>query len=557
MFRVIFFFLLMLAVAAPPLAQETSDAFSKTMAAGDLYMSKRKYELALEAYQKADKLARHTSAACYLKLAFVKRKLGDFSGALDDAKRALKLAGEDKQTAIQAHLFCASILSQMAGKPTDKKLRQAEEELRQVIALDATLPLAHFNLGVVLLRQGRDPEGIAELNLFLVAPGADPAMAANARRMIANPVRAREPFAPDFSFRTHDNQSVSSVALRGKVVLLDFWATWCPPCRDSVPVLRDLHKKYKGKPFQLIGVSADDDEDLWRTFIETQHMEWPDYIDASGDVLKAFQVESFPTFIVVDKDGVIRYRQSGFGDFMQLEIEDAINSALKRPSNPALAAAATPAETDPSSEEKAEKSEAPESASATPLLDIEDAKLSDNTYKNEALGITFEFPRGWIAAKPQSLHEANEQAEAKMRANILQQHPEMADRMVVASPKIVFYASRRGEGNGERMAIPCIRIRAVPTSLGELSLNAFTQLAQNMATASGMRMLAPPAEFTVKEHSFLRVDFEQRKGGARVYYAFVQTLAGDYLLGIEITASSLNELQQITASLQSMIISDE
>ena len=70
-------------------------------------------------------------------------------------------------------------------------------------------------------------------------------------------------------------------------------------------------------------------------------------------------------------------------------------------------------------------------------------------------------------------------------------------------------------------------------------------------------MLGPPSEFMVKEHSFLRVDFEQSSGGSRVYYAFVQTLAGDYLLAIEVIASSASELQQIAASLQSMIISDD
>src|SRR5205814_3426222 len=52
-------------------------------------------------------------------------------------------------------------------------------------------------------------------------------------------IRARTPFAPRFSFTTHDNQAVSNASLRGKVVLMDFWGTWCPPCRESVPILRD------------------------------------------------------------------------------------------------------------------------------------------------------------------------------------------------------------------------------------------------------------------------------------------------------------------------------
>lgn len=556
MFRATLSLLLVLVIAAPLAAQQSSDAFAQAMAQGDLYLSRRKYDLALEAYHKADKLSHHTSAVCYLKLASVERKLGDFYSALEDAKRAVKVAGEDKAVAIQAHLVRASLLAQMAGKPTDKKLKEAEDELRQAIALDPTQLFPHHNLGVVLLRQERDSEGLAELNAYVASPGADPALAAEAQRMIANPIRAREPFAPDFSFMTHENQSVSNAALRGKVVLLDFWGTWCPPCRESVPILRSLQKKYTGKPFQLIGVSSDDDEDVWRTFIEAQHMDWSEYIDLSGDVLKAFKIESFPTYIVLDKDGVIRFRQSGFGETTQGELEDAINKALKRASDPALAAAASapPADSAPSA---AEKTETPTSRAATPLLDIEAGTFSDNVYKNEALGISYEFPRGWIAAKPESIHALNERSEAAARAAILQQHPELASAIRFSGPKTVFYASRRGEGNGERLAVPCIRIKTVPSRVDELSLDTFRQLAENMATASGMTIIGPASEFTVKEHQFLRADFERSTGGPHVYYSYVQTLAGDYLLTIELFASSPAELQQIAASLQSMFVSDD
>jgi tetratricopeptide (TPR) repeat protein len=101
-------------------AQESSDPVAQAISQGDLYSSKRKYELALDAYHKADKLSHHSSAPCYLKIASVERKLGDFSSALDDAKKAVKVAGEDKSVAVRAHLLRASLLSQMAGKSTDK-----------------------------------------------------------------------------------------------------------------------------------------------------------------------------------------------------------------------------------------------------------------------------------------------------------------------------------------------------------------------------------------------------------------------------------------------------
>lgn len=419
MFRAAVSLLLALLPSVPLAAQDSSDPVAQALSQGDLYQSKRKYELALDAYHKADKLSHHTSARTYLKLAGVERKLGDFSTALDDAKRAVKVAGDDKSAALRAHLLRASLLSQMAGKSTDKKLKEAEEEIRQALALDSANALARYDLGFVLLKQERDPEGIAELNTFLSMPGADSETVAEARRMVANPLRARSPFAPDFSFTTQQNQDLSNAALRGKVVLMDFWGTWCPPCRESVPMLRNLNKKYAGKPFQLVSVSSDDDEDVWKTFITAERMDWSQYIDLSGDVLHAFKVESFPTFVVLDKDGVIRFRQSGEGPTTEGDLEDAIGKYLKRESDPKLAAAAAaeaapvvnssnpggapPPAAGSSASSTASKSAIdakPDNFPKSSFIGLEVASITGNVYKNEILGITFQFPQGWTAASP-------------------------------------------------------------------------------------------------------------------------------------------------------------
>src|SRR5882762_6476058 len=563
MARVILFLILSLLTSFSRAAQDSSDPVSQALSQGDLYQSKRKYELALDAYHKADKLSHHSSPVCYLKISAVERKLGDFSSALDDAKRAVKAAGDNKSVALQAHLLRATLLTQMAGKPTDKKLKEAEEELRQALVLDSTFPITHYNLGVVLLKQERDADGIAELNIFVGSPSADSATVSEARRIIANPIRVRAPFAPEFSFTTHENQNVSNAGLRGKVVLLDFWGTWCPPCRESLPILRNLNKKYAGKPFQLIGVSSDDDEDVWKTFIAAQHMDWSEYIDLSEQVLQAFKIESFPTYIVLDKDGVIRFRQSGVGEYTPGELAEAINKALKRESDPKLAAAAA-AEEPPRSASNASSaapsagdSGKPATDSSTSLLGIEATSISGNVYKNDALSMSYEFPRGWIAAKPESLHVLNERSEAGAKAAVLQQHPELADSLRFSTPKIVFYASRKGDGDGQRLGLPSLRISVTPSRLDSLHLSTFQQMMDHMAVASGLKLFAQASEYTVNKHQFLRADFERSSGGTHVYQSYVQTLSEDYLLTIEIFASSPDELQQVAASLQSMSITEE
>ena len=573
-----FIFLLGLPLAA----QDSADPVAQALAQGDLYQSRRKYELALGAYQKADKLSHHTSAAAYLKIASVEKKTGDFSLALDETKKAIKVAGDNKAVAVQALLARAGLLAQMAGKPTDKKLREAEEELRQALALDPGNPVTHLDLGIILLRQERDAEGIPELNTYISSPGLNPATVDETRRVIANPIRARTPFAPKFSFTTHEKQNISNASLRGKVVLLDFWGTWCPPCRASVPILRGLNKKYSGKPFQLVGISSDDDEDVWKTFIQEQHMNWQEYIDLSDQVLQAFKIESFPTYIVLDKDGVIRFRQSGLGEFTEGELSDAINKALKRESDPKLAAAAAeeasaaPAVSAPlattavpvsapatrssgtsgdSLASKEGKTTVP-SDSAAPA-GIEGGVVSGNVYKNAALGMTFSFPQGWSVANAQTLQALNGRTEAAARAAFQHQHPEAANSPIISFPKTIFYASRKGQWDGQHMEIPSLRMSAVPSRLDSVNLDNFQQLVEKMSAASGMKLTGPASEFHVNKHPFVRADFERGVGAVRMYQSLVQTIAGDYLLNIEIYAYSTEELQQAAASLQSMSITDD
>ena len=568
-------------------AKPSDDPFTQAMSQGDLYQSRRKYDLALDAYHKADKLCKHSSAACYLKIATTERKLGDFSSALDDAKKALKVVGDDTPTATKAHLFRAGLLSQMSGKPTDKKLKEAEDEIRQAMLLESASAALHFDLGVVLLKQERDPEGIAELEQYVDAPTADAKTAAEARRMIANPIRARAPFAPDFSFTTEEREKISNDSLRGKVVLLDFWGTWCPPCRESIPSVRALQKKFSGKNVQIVGISSDDDEDVWRTFIKAQQMTWSEYIDLQGTVLQAFKVDSFPTYIVLDKDGVIRFRQSGFGQETPLDIEEAISKALKRESDPKLAAAANAGSNDapatnaslPNTSANAGSSAksgtastasqpnatSPKVSAKTAFADapssryegVEAGYVAGGTYKNKELSMSYEFPQGWIPASSDLLHSVNERTEAAAKSAVLQQHPELADSMHLSIPKVAFYASRKGNWDGQHYDLPSMRIVASPTRLNEIDPSAFEQLVSSRVTASGAKMVGEVSMFEVKKHRFFRADFDHAVGAVHAYQSLVQTLAGDYLLNIEVYAYSSDELAQAVASLKAMSITDE
>jgi len=92
---------------------------------------------------------------------------------------------------------------------------------------------------------------------------------------------------------------------------MDFWATWCPPCRESVPERKALTRKYSNDKLVLVSVSADSDDKTWREFEGKKNMDWAQYGDSDHKVLDKFGVHAFPTYLVITGDGVIKQRIVG------------------------------------------------------------------------------------------------------------------------------------------------------------------------------------------------------------------------------------------------------
>jgi cytochrome c biogenesis protein CcmG, thiol:disulfide interchange protein DsbE len=119
--------------------------------------------------------------------------------------------------------------------------------------------------------------------------------------------------APDYRSLSLDGDSVSLAGLRGKVVLLNVWATWCHPCRTEIPELREIHAQYAPRGLELIGVSVDADgsDQTIRQFMEEFQMTYPIWRDPDERVSARFLIVGVPATFLIDREGILRWRKTG------------------------------------------------------------------------------------------------------------------------------------------------------------------------------------------------------------------------------------------------------
>lgn len=138
-----------------------------------------------------------------------------------------------------------------------------------------------------------------------------------------------KPTAPTFTLKDLSGREVSLSDFRGKVVLLDFWATWCPPCLLSIPHLNALHRAYGERGFEILGINLDQgDPDNLSAFVEKMKITYPILIGTS-EVTKQYGVNPIPTGFLVDREGHLRVRIIGFNETIQESMAQEIEKLLK------------------------------------------------------------------------------------------------------------------------------------------------------------------------------------------------------------------------------------
>jgi thiol-disulfide isomerase/thioredoxin len=131
----------------------------------------------------------------------------------------------------------------------------------------------------------------------------------------------------DFTLVSLDNEEITLSDLKGKVVLVDFWATWCPPCVQSIPVFSKLYNKYHDKGFMALGISRED-RSILENYRDKIGIPYPILID-DKKITMQYGVKAIPTIIIFDKSGKKRKTQVGFAPELEVQFETLIDSLLK------------------------------------------------------------------------------------------------------------------------------------------------------------------------------------------------------------------------------------
>lgn len=124
-----------------------------------------------------------------------------------------------------------------------------------------------------------------------------------------------------------DQQSLSQYA--GQVVLINFWASWCPPCIKEMPELQSLHDKYKGLGFSVVGINIDDDSEIAKRIISKFSINYPIVFDASKATSKSYQVKGMPASFLIDKNGELRESYIGYNETSIQKYLDDVRTLLR------------------------------------------------------------------------------------------------------------------------------------------------------------------------------------------------------------------------------------
>lgn len=135
--------------------------------------------------------------------------------------------------------------------------------------------------------------------------------------------------APDFTLKTFSGEEITLTDLRGKVVVINFWATWCPPCREEMPSMERLYQRMQGKPFEMLAINVEEDaRQVLGTFLQKTPHSFPIPLDTNRQAQELYRVYRFPETFIADPNGIVVNHIIGARDWATSDTIDYFNSLM-------------------------------------------------------------------------------------------------------------------------------------------------------------------------------------------------------------------------------------
>ncbi len=294
---------------------------------GRKFEQRRQLSSALVSDRKALKLAHGNCAECLETIANLQLKMELPKDAAASAAAWSALAPEQVEKARAEYLQASALLLQNKQKPNDALLKQADEVLKQAATDDPSNPRIHMLDGRILAILKKDTEAKNEFLACAANPAASPAECLRAKNFAGDVTLARGEAAPAFSIKKPDGTPITLDSLAGKVVLIDFWATWCPACVKDLDYIQSIAEEADKDRFVLLGVSDDSNEETWKRYREENRMVGLQIRDTDHSIADLFHVSAIPTYIILDANGIIQLRTTGG----EGDIRAKVRSLLAKP----------------------------------------------------------------------------------------------------------------------------------------------------------------------------------------------------------------------------------
>lgn len=135
--------------------------------------------------------------------------------------------------------------------------------------------------------------------------------------------------APDFTLKSQSGDNLKLSELRGEVVMINFWASWCGPCRQEMPKLEELYARYKPLGFTVLGVNIEEDPSKAKALLKDVGVSFPVLFDTQNEVSRLYQVAAMPSTVLVDRDGNMRYLHKGYQPGLEQQYQEQIRTLIK------------------------------------------------------------------------------------------------------------------------------------------------------------------------------------------------------------------------------------